>query len=110
MMQYPIFFAAAQKWVDNPRKYEVTRDIGERLSASEYDDDLNLNESDDEETAYDRQFIVPDSEDEGYDGDGDGDEYKSESGEQSQADTSSDGEQSQDALSDVSPFFHPKRA
>jgi hypothetical protein len=96
------------------------RDIGELLSASEYDDDLNLNESVDEETVSDREFIVSDHEDEGYDGDSD-EKYKSESREQSQADEDYDGDEEKyksesgeqgqrGALSDVSPFFHPKRA
>jgi hypothetical protein len=60
--QYPVFFQAAQNWVDNPRKYEVTRDVG----ASEYMDDLNLNmdgsDAGEDPTTSDEEFVVADDE------------------------------------------------
>jgi len=62
---------AVTKWFDNPRHYEVTRDIGELLNKTEYEDDLNLNDGGDEEepTESDEEFIVED-EDEDFMGEG----------------------------------------
>jgi hypothetical protein len=40
--QHSLYFKAVRKWFDNPQKYEVTRDIGELLNKTEYEDDLNL--------------------------------------------------------------------
>ena len=40
--QYTIFFIAVEYWLANPRHYEVTRDIGELLSSSEYADGIDL--------------------------------------------------------------------
>ena len=42
MFKHSLFFDAVEKWLANPRKYEVTRDIGESLAVTEYADDLNL--------------------------------------------------------------------
>lgn len=49
-MQYRIFFTAVQLWLDNPRKQEQIRDVGERLSKTEYEDDLDLQRDDEEES------------------------------------------------------------
>ncbi|KAF7302917.1 hypothetical protein MKEN_01254000 [Mycena kentingensis (nom. inval.)] len=57
---YPLFFRALKHRFDNPRKYEVWREIGERLSATKYSDELNLkgaDEEEDEEDEEDRAFI-----------------------------------------------------
>jgi hypothetical protein len=64
--QHSLYFKAVRKWFDNPRKYEVTRDIGELLDKTEYEDDLNLGGCDDEEepTESDNEFIVQDEDDE----------------------------------------------
>ncbi|KAJ7800755.1 hypothetical protein B0H13DRAFT_2499301 [Mycena leptocephala] len=40
--KHPLFFHALQRLLDNPRKYEVWRDVGELLDVTKYADDLNL--------------------------------------------------------------------
>ena len=60
--QYSLFFQAVQNYFNNPRKYEVTRDIGELLESSKEADKLNLQEEEEEET--DTDFIEPDPESE----------------------------------------------
>jgi hypothetical protein len=72
--QHPLFFKAVQQWLDHPRHYEVTRDIGEStLRASDYEEDLAsyINPDNDEEdltlpekpTTSDEEFIVHSDED-----------------------------------------------
>jgi hypothetical protein len=58
-VQHPLFFHALQRLLDNPRKYEVWRDVGELLDATKYADDLNLQDTSDadEPTESDREFI-----------------------------------------------------
>lgn len=62
MYKHPLFFDAVERWLANPRKYELTRDVGDCLSATEYTDDLNLHGDygdtiEDEPTLEDRLFI-----------------------------------------------------
>ncbi|KAK0460054.1 uncharacterized protein EV420DRAFT_1534808 [Desarmillaria tabescens] len=42
--KYPIYFTAVRYFLADKRHYNVTRDIGELLSATEYEDDLDLKE------------------------------------------------------------------
>ncbi|KAK0503605.1 hypothetical protein EDD18DRAFT_1410803 [Armillaria luteobubalina] len=46
--KYIVYFTAVQYFLDNPRHYTANRDIGELLSATKYEDDLDLGEEDDE--------------------------------------------------------------
>ena len=55
-----MFFQAVQNYVNNPRKYEVTRDIGELLESSKEADTINLRLEEEEET--DLEFIESDPE------------------------------------------------
>ncbi|KAJ7492111.1 hypothetical protein FB451DRAFT_517047 [Mycena latifolia] len=57
--KHPLFFYALQMRLNNPRKYEVWREIGERLDPTKYDDVANLNASSDEDepTQSDVDFI-----------------------------------------------------
>lgn len=50
--KYKLFFRAVKKWLANPRKQEVKRDIGEALSATQYIDDLDLRGEETEERGY----------------------------------------------------------
>jgi len=54
---------AVQMFLDNPRKQEVKRDIGEPLSRTMYEDDINLYMDEYDEDSDDdlSGFIVPDS-------------------------------------------------
>ncbi|KAJ3750095.1 hypothetical protein DFH05DRAFT_1518254 [Lentinula detonsa] len=79
--EYRLFFTAIHLWLKNPRHYEHSRDIGELLSRTEYQDDLDLNwnedchteasdmsnDDDDEANSSDDNFIVSDSDDCGSD-------------------------------------------
>ncbi|KIK71277.1 hypothetical protein GYMLUDRAFT_324907 [Collybiopsis luxurians FD-317 M1] len=56
--RFPLFLAAVKLWLANPRQYEQTRDIGEFLGGTEYEDDLGLDQDDDTDLA---DFIVSDS-------------------------------------------------
>ncbi|KAE9410810.1 hypothetical protein BT96DRAFT_239236 [Gymnopus androsaceus JB14] len=46
--KYTIYFTAVRLWLDNPRKEEQIRDIGESLASTEYADDLDLYQDDDD--------------------------------------------------------------
>ncbi|KAK0474098.1 hypothetical protein IW261DRAFT_1569118 [Armillaria novae-zelandiae] len=46
--KYIVYFTAVRYLLDNPRHYTANRDIGELLSATQYEDDLDLVEEDDE--------------------------------------------------------------
>ncbi|KAF8586114.1 hypothetical protein K439DRAFT_985200 [Ramaria rubella] len=48
VQKHPIYFDAVRQWLAHPRKQEVHRDIGENLLATEYADDLDLEEDEDE--------------------------------------------------------------
>ncbi|KAJ7757519.1 hypothetical protein B0H16DRAFT_1721250 [Mycena metata] len=43
--KHPLFFLAVDRWLAKPQKFERTRDVGELLSASQYEDELNLTAS-----------------------------------------------------------------
>ncbi|KAK0474078.1 hypothetical protein IW261DRAFT_1610698 [Armillaria novae-zelandiae] len=55
--KYTVYFTAVQCLLDNPRHYTANRDIGELLSATQYEDDLDLVEEDDE---YDIDSFIND--------------------------------------------------
>ncbi|KAJ3771539.1 hypothetical protein FB446DRAFT_740005 [Lentinula raphanica] len=78
LKEYRLFYSAVQLWLRNPRHYELNRDLGDRLSRTEYDDDLDLHwngerspsavsSDDDERTLSDNSFIVSDSDGSGND-------------------------------------------
>ncbi|KAK0222206.1 hypothetical protein IW262DRAFT_1460508 [Armillaria fumosa] len=46
--KYIVYFTAVRYFLDNPRHYTANRDIGELLSVTQYEDDLDLGEEDDE--------------------------------------------------------------
>ncbi|KAK0474108.1 hypothetical protein IW261DRAFT_1651868 [Armillaria novae-zelandiae] len=46
--KYIVYFTAVRYLLDNPRHYTANRDIGELLSVTRYEDDLDLVEEDDE--------------------------------------------------------------
>ncbi len=56
-IQYPIYFTAVQYFLDDPRHYTANRDIGELLSATEYEDDLDLEEEDSDDEYENDSFI-----------------------------------------------------
>lgn len=55
--KYTIYFTAVQYFLANPRHYTANRDIGKLLSATEYEDDLNLVQEDDE---YEKNSFIDD--------------------------------------------------
>jgi hypothetical protein len=63
IIQYTIFFIAVQHWLDNPRHYEVTRDIGELLRRTKYADGINLSGVDDYDEEEDPTFPDDDDDD-----------------------------------------------
>ncbi|KAK0474084.1 hypothetical protein IW261DRAFT_1651790 [Armillaria novae-zelandiae] len=56
--KYIVYFTAVRYLLDNPRHYTANRDIGELLSVTQYEDDLDLVEEDDDE--YEINSIIND--------------------------------------------------
>lgn len=71
LTQYTVFFTAVQHWLDNPRHYEVTRDIGELLSRSEYEDGIDLSGSNEYDGEQDPTLDGDDGDEESGSGDDD---------------------------------------
>ena len=69
--QYTIFFIAVQHWLDNPRHYEVTRDIGELLRRTEYADGIDLSGANEYEEEVDPTYTDDDDDDDEQDYDDD---------------------------------------
>ncbi|KAJ3754276.1 hypothetical protein EV360DRAFT_86995 [Lentinula raphanica] len=112
LKEYRLFYSAVQLWLRNPRHYELNRDLGDRLSRTEYDDDLDLHwngerspsavsSDDDERTLSDNSFIVSDS-----DGSGN-DETSDTNADNSSAE--SDDDNASDSSSPPSPLPTPMR-
>ncbi|PBK67184.1 hypothetical protein ARMSODRAFT_959339 [Armillaria solidipes] len=55
--KYTVYFTAVRYFLDDPRHYTANRDIGELLSATEYEDDLDLVESDSDDESEMNSFI-----------------------------------------------------
>ncbi|KAK0201471.1 hypothetical protein DFS33DRAFT_1347628 [Desarmillaria ectypa] len=53
--KYPVYFTAVQYFLADIRHYNVIRYMGELLSATEYEDDLDLEEDDDGDMEEDRE-------------------------------------------------------
>ncbi|KAK0430747.1 hypothetical protein EV421DRAFT_1912566 [Armillaria borealis] len=100
--KYTVYFTAVRYFLDDPRHYTANRDIGELLSATEYEDDLDLVESDSDDESEMNSFI-----DDGDIEDEREEEESSEAADESEASSSteestqpSDAESSQSYVSD----------
>ncbi|PBK95781.1 hypothetical protein ARMGADRAFT_1163519 [Armillaria gallica] len=102
--KYPVYFTAVQYLLDDPRHYTANRDIGELLSATEYEDDLDLEEEDSDDE-YENDSFIDDGSIEEEREEGESSEAADESEASSSIEESTQGSDAEDSQSCISDDF-----